>query len=241
MISGWRHRGANHGDAIMLARTKRTIAAIICTAAVAASPAALADMVTFTIQWKPSDPNGTFLSSAVSAVATLTMDTKYINQPGPDNIPMADVQSLSLTIGNDTFGKSNFDSLRFNYGHQLIYSGEMIGQYTGQTSFGDFTGPYGTMIGQGGVFNLNGNGSTLGNGDVSPVSIQAFVMSTNGAPWVDNGLTHSIMRVSSMIATWDGPSPVSAVPEADTYALLLAGLGITGWMARRKRTASARR
>lgn len=217
----------------MLASTaKRTIAAMLCTAAVAASPAALADMVTFNIEWKPSDPDGNVLSSAVSAVATLTMDTRYINQPGLDNIPMADIQSLSLTIGNDTFGKDNFNSLRFNYNHALIYSGQMIGQYTGQTVFNDFTGPFGTMIGQGGVFNLNGNGSALGNGDIAPVSIQAFVMSSNGGPWVDNGLTHSIMRVSSMIAT--------PVPEADTYAMLLAGLGITGWMARRRRAAGER-
>ena len=215
--------------------TKRIIAAVICSAAIAASPAALADMTTFTIQWKPSDGSGTFLSDTVSASAVLTMDTKYINQPG-QGISMADVQSLSLTIGSDTFTKSNFNSLTFSYSHALIYSGQLIGQYTGQQAWNDYTGPFGTMVGQGGIFNLNGNGSALPDGAVAPVSIQAFVMSTNGAPWEDNGLTHSIMRVSSMIAT----PAVSAVPEPGTYAMLLAGLGFTGWMARRQRAASRR-
>jgi hypothetical protein len=214
--------------------TKRIIAAVICTAAIAASPAALADMTTFTIEWKPSDVNGAFTSSTVSASAVLTMDTKYINQ-STQGISMADVQSLSMTIGSDTFTKSNFGSLVFSYGHALVYSGQLIGQYTGQLAWNDFTGPFGST-GQGGIFNLNGNGSALADGDIAPVSIQAFVMSTNGAPWENNGLTHSIMRVSSMIAT----PAVSAVPEPGTYAMLLAGLGFTGWMARRQRAASRR-
>lgn len=213
--------------------TKRIIAAVLCTAAIAASPAALADMTTFTIEWKPSDVTGAFTSSMVSASAVLTMDTKYINQSS-QAISMADVQSLSMTIGSDTFTKSNFNSLVFSYGHALVYSGQLIGQYTGMQGWNDFTGPFGTMVGQGGIFNLNGNGSALPDGDIAPVSIQAFVMSTNGAPWDNNGLTHSIMRVSSMIAT----PAVSAVPEPVTYAMLLAGLGFTGWMARRQRAAS---
>ncbi|NWG87723.1 MAG: PEP-CTERM sorting domain-containing protein [Hydrogenophilaceae bacterium] len=34
-----------------------------------------------------------------------------------------------------------------------------------------------------------------------------------------------------------GTAPVAAVPEADTYALLLAGLGLVGFMARRRKVA----
>jgi len=32
------------------------------------------------------------------------------------------------------------------------------------------------------------------------------------------------------------PPPVGAVPEPETYALMLAGLGVVGWMSRRRRT-----
>ena len=41
------------------------------------------------------------------------------------------------------------------------------------------------------------------------------------------------------MADYSVPAPVAAIPEPSTYALMLAGLGLVGWMGRKRKATEA--
>lgn len=210
--------------------SKRLSALLLALTFVAASPAAMAELLTFNITWAPAQFGGDFTAGPASATATLTMDTQYISLPGGGPIAMADIASLSVTVtgasyGNGSFGKSDFSSLDFFYSHSLVLSGQLIGQYTPPVDFNDFTEPFGTdPYGQSGDFNLLG----LSTG-TAPSGVGPFLMVTNGDPSIDPSAGHDLLRIASIIVT-----PAAAVPEQSTYLMLLTGLALVGLLAYRR-------
>ena len=52
--------------------------------------------------------------------------------------------------------------------------------------------------------------------------------------YMNNGFQFAEHKVDSYYAWAVSPGDVAAVPEAQTYALMLAGLGLVGWRARRR-------
>ncbi|MBT9538504.1 PEP-CTERM sorting domain-containing protein [Thiobacillus sp.] len=67
-------------------------------------------------------------------------------------------------------------------------------------------------------------------------SATEYAPGTEGAYYFDFGLgSQSVANGSSYFyALAISPGDVAAVPEAETYALMLAGLGLVGWRARRR-------
>jgi hypothetical protein len=99
-------------------------------------------------------------------------------------------------------------------------AGTQIGADFGMLSLGNLSAPHGTLVGQidsGDFFaigtSFNGVASATG-------TLKLFYWDSN---FGDNTefITASVT--------------VGAIPEPETYALMLAGLGLVGWMARRRR------
>jgi hypothetical protein len=94
---------------------------------------------------------------------------------------------------------------------------------------------------------FNSGSTLLAGGD--DVTTFGFVASANGHPGqsflnaLNAGLTYVNIHTSSFptgeIRGQLIPTSVAAVPEAQTYAMMLAGLGMVGWVAGRRRGQSS--
>jgi hypothetical protein len=197
---------------------KHALGALLCLATVIASPAALADMVTFNVTWASS--------GSAKAFGSLTLDTYLIDIGGGEHlpIPMDSIQSLSVTVkdadaGNGTFGKNDFTGVMFYSPTMLDFTHQLVGQMVGSA----WPTPFGELgaLGGAGDFNL------FGNSAAAPTGIAAFSIATNG---LNDGA--ELMYVTSIAASGaPGPSPV---PEPSSWALLMAGLGMVALRAHRK-------
>jgi hypothetical protein len=214
---------------------KRSAAVFMYAVAIFASSGAKADLVKFDVAWGDAD------GGSAAASATFTMWTNHIPAYNPAANPdtpfhfitMDEVQSLVVTVtgagaGNGTFGKSDFTAMDFSFtGVLTSYNGELLGQ--------GFTPGTGAFGGEQSDFNLfTDKEGTVGGPAVAPSGNALSEMLTNGdgvlVPGVAPPEQHELI-VDSIIAT----TLVHVVPEPDTYAMLLAGLGLAGFMARRKR------
>ena len=81
-----------------------------------------------------------------------------------------------------------------------------------------------TRTGNGTVATLNAPGSQT----FTPVSVGSYTATVFGDPGDSNGVSLSTFGVT-----------VAAVPEAETWAMMLVGMGLVGWQLRRKVKASA--
>lgn len=99
-------------------------------------------------------------------------------------------------------------------------AGTKIGEAFGNLTLGNLSAPFGALVGQvgGGDYFLVGT-SYAGQAANAGVLKLFYWDSSNG----DN--------VGSIMASVN----VSAVPEPGTYALMAGGLGLVGWLARRRR------
>lgn len=100
--------------------------------------------------------------------------------------------------------------------------GTLIGTKFPLWTQGGLTAPFGTLVGQIGSGNFFSIGTTFSGTAAASGTLKLFYFDFNN---VDNA--------GSVVAH------VNAVPEPETYAMLLAGLGIVGAMARRRKKATA--
>jgi hypothetical protein len=100
-------------------------------------------------------------------------------------------------------------------------AGTQIGADFGPLTIGNLTTAFGTLVGQidSGDFFVIG---TSFNGVASATGMLKLYY------W-DSNAGDNLDHVTASVAT------ISAVPEPSTYGLMLAGMGLVGWMARRRR------
>jgi PEP-CTERM motif len=205
----------------MMSSLKKIVAATATLCALTVAPFAHAGLVTFDIKW-------TNLSGITTATAELTLDSALIaTAPAlPVQIDADLLHSFTLTVngatgGNGVYDKSNFDAIAFYSMGKLNFNQELIGQhilvgsgpYAQERIFGDRDGLSGAFD----LFALN---------KFAPSTVRPFAVITDSTAAYSDYLT-----VSSIMAR----DSVSAVPEPETYAMLLAGLGLLAWRARRLR------
>jgi hypothetical protein len=191
---------------------KHSIGALCFAAATLSASSAMAEIVTFDITWTST--------GTAAATAELVLDTQYIvRDPNlySKSFDIRYAKSFSMTVTGEPYGTALlpqfiFQSFTFFAPEGIVLSGELIGQRATPN-----TAPFGSGI--------NGDFSLYSNERSAPTSIAPFEMRANQFQ-----TSPDILVVSSIIAK---PS-VSAVPEPGTYAMLLAGLGLIGFTARRK-------
>jgi hypothetical protein len=133
----------------------------------------------------------------------------------------ADVIDFGMTISgtdnfNGSFEKSNFNDIYLTSPGPLDLSREFVGQVTTNGTFG-----VGPRLQQDYGFWLFGNSNNMpGNND-------GYLLFLADDPY-------KLMQLTSF-----APASVAAVPEADTSAMLLTGLGVVGLMARRRKNTQA--
>jgi len=170
---------------------------------------ALAANQTFNLTW-----SGASFSNGASATGYFTVDTASLNNPGFTSFSGASALSaLSVTVtgssgGNGTFGLSDFSTFFINTaGGTLNLNSEWVGQATPGGLWGAAAFP--TTVGDLNMFSTGLSANT-------PSGSSIFTLLTAGG---------DSMRLTS----------VSPVPEPETYAMLLAGLGVIGAIARRRK------
>ena len=136
---------------------------------------------------------------------------------GIDNVIDFGVTVSGTNNFNGFFDKSSFSQINFGSPGPLDLSREFVGQVTTNGTFGvgernDNT--YGFLL-------VANNGNT-------PTALDGYLMVAWDEP------DYKLMKLTSF-----APATVSAVPEADTSAMLLTGLGVIGFMVRRRKNAQA--
>lgn len=205
----------------MICTLKKVAATAVAVCAVSFAPLAHAGLMTFDIKW--SNQTG-----ASVAHAKLTLDSALISTSGfpPAAIGIDQIQGLDVTIsgassGNGHFTKHDFSGISFYMADKLDFRRDLIGQEV-TVNHGPWSDEvqYGDAAGQSGGFDL------FAAGDIAPTTVAPFAMVTDRS-----GAESDYLTVSSILAR----DAVSAVPEPQTYAMLMAGLGLLAWRARRKR------
>ena len=172
---------------------------------------------TFDLTW-----SGASFGNTATATGEITFDPAQLDTYSEFNFPSTVVTDVSITIqgatvGNGTFNASNFGFVVIDLADGLDFSKQLVGQSLGNGStWGTSTGSGGN--GNGGDFNFFSNG---GSSD-TPNGSWYFTLSAAGSG--------DSMLLTSMTAA------TAAVPEAQTSAMLLAGLGLVGVIARRRKT-----
>jgi hypothetical protein len=99
-------------------------------------------------------------------------------------------------------------------------AGTQIGADFGILTLGNLSAPFGTLVGQIGGGDYFAIGTSF-NGIASATGMLKLFY------WDSNSFDNTDFVVADVT--------VGAIPEPETYALMLAGLGLVGWMARRRR------
>ena len=173
--------------------------------------------------------NFTFSGESYSNTATstgyLTIDTALGAGPTAsyydtdfNNIIDAEMTITGSTSSDGFYNLSSFSQIIFSFS-PLDLSLELVGQESQDGSiFGQ--GQYG-QLDKGLMFWWN----TFGN---TTQTLDGYTLVT------DVGTNNNSMKLTSF-----APASVAAVPEADTSAMLLTGLGVVGLMARRRKNTQA--
>lgn len=86
---------------------------------------------------------------------------------------------------------------------------------------------------------LLGSYTALNSPGFNPSSVQVFSFSAQNASYVRLEVLNTWSTTSYSTALGEVAFEISAVPEPETYAMMLAGLGLIGFVARRRRQQAA--
>jgi len=156
-------------------------------------------------------------------VATTALGFGFVGAAHAAQIPLTGAYGFDTdsSWGSPTtfhyYGQSFADSFQFS-----LSGDAKISLYLGTVSLGDWS-VYVTDAGTGKM--LTSFDKPTGTFDVASLGAGSYNLWVSGNPLGDHG-SYSIGITSS---------PTLAVPEPETYAMLLAGLGIVGAVARRRR------
>ena len=185
--------------------------------AAAIAMASTANAAIFTVTW-----SGAQFENAASAIGVFDIDTSLFPDLAgaqPTNPVGTGFSIISFTVagsagGNGSFTQADFGSFYFAAFSPLNYSQQLIGQtMSNGINFGSFGAGYG---GPSGDFNL------FGVNPSAPSGTYYFQLTTSGG---DN--------------LWVTSIAPGTVPEPASWAMLIAGFGLTGAALRRRRTAVA--
>ncbi len=191
----------------------KTIATTLVMAAL--STPVFAAQQTFDLSW-----SGASFGNGASATGEITFDPTLLGLGGQYSFPNTVITDASITItgasaGNGTFDTSDFSFMVFQLPSALDFSKQLVGQsLTDGSTWGTSTGAGGNGVG--GDFNFFANSVNSPNG--------TWYFTLTSADGVGDS-----MLLTSM-------APAAAVPEAQNVAMLLAGFGLVGVAARRRKT-----
>jgi hypothetical protein len=178
------------------------------------------------------------ISSSVAGILNSYGQITTINNTGTISSSYGVFNFGSLTTLNNLQGASGSaltiaGTLPTNY-NIIINSSTDYGQLRvdgdGSMAFGIYDG---STIAADTIYNnvlIGVNGFSQGSSIMGSKTV-------TGATGVFNGLNYSLTQNSTTAGNWDlvvGSSIAAPVPEADTSAMLLTGLGVIGFMARRR-------
>ncbi|MES2583348.1 MAG: PEP-CTERM sorting domain-containing protein [Pseudomonadota bacterium] len=159
-----------------------------------------------------------FYSSAADASATISFDLAgYASLDGLNayqDLFTLSINNVVLGSGSFNLGGGGSDFFTWTPGHSGTYVNSPYVAWGG-----------GTVSFSGVVFGLNAGVNTVA---FQYIPVQAGPQGTGDESWGINQAT-----VSSNVAT------ISAVPEPETYAMMLAGLALMGTIARRRKSKAA--
>jgi len=144
---------------------------------------------------------------------------------------------LDLSLGNASFGRDSasgsfVDTYSFTLaGVSYITSGTASSASSGAAQDLDFSSVFITTAADPGTAVLTFDGN-LGNDANEFYSLSPTLLTAGDYLLIVKGINTPDM------ASYDGTLAVAAVPEPETYALMLAGFGAMGFMARRRKRKS---
>jgi hypothetical protein len=192
----------------MMAIRKKFIAGVCACASVLASNVAKSDIYTFELTWSGQwayGPEGPFGNNDAKASAIIVMEA-----PASDpNVTMERITSVSMTvqdavIGNGTFTKADFSNIYTSY-RQVPELAINERYWLSGYDLYDFV-----------VFS---------NGTGAPTQFANYML------WAGGIQDSNVLYMNSMYVT---RTLASAVPEPESYALLLGGLAMVGALSRRR-------
>jgi probable HAF family extracellular repeat protein len=115
------------------------------------------------------------------------------------------------------------------------------GQVVGGSSLSGDSAYHATLWDHGTVIDLN---SFLDSNTVSAGWVLDVARGINDRGWIVGSVSNTIIHASHAFVLADHafvilPSPIPLVPEPETYAMFMAGLGLMGFMARRRKNGQA--
>ena len=186
---------------------------------------------------------------------TWLADANYAKTSGHDTDGQMRWDDANTWAANLSFtdGVSVYDNWRLptvvdtgTKGCNFAYTGTDCGSNV-DTATGEMAHLFFDELGNKGYYDTSGNANQPGWGLTNPgpfTNLQAgnYWSATSFPPgtglawdfYFDYGLQHADGKYNGFYALAVSPGDVGAVPEAQTYALMLAGLGLIGWRARRR-------